>query len=124
MVPLAHTPSMPGLDPRYDRPCNSRDRETNSSSTDGDGGHRGRTLRRIYGMVDHCKEKATNRKQVQNTMIMHGYMLRGGLATKKSCSKTRHIRRGFSLDTICMINIELTRESEGKELQSVKKKSR
>lgn len=62
MVPLAQTPSSPGFSPRLDRPCNSRAKETYSSSTKGDGGHRG-ACRRRNGMVRSTK--------IQSSSLMH-----------------------------------------------------
>lgn len=41
-VPLAQTPSTPGFSPSMESPDNSRERDSTSSSTDGEGGHRGR----------------------------------------------------------------------------------
>ena len=49
MVPLAQTPSTPGFSPSMVSPYNSRERDSASSSTDGEGGHRGRL--RQNGMV-------------------------------------------------------------------------
>lgn len=63
-VPLAQTPSPPGLGPRPDRPRHSRDRDSHSSSTHGEGGHRGADMAKCQ--TEHRTWAGERQKELDN----------------------------------------------------------
>lgn len=60
-APLVWTSSAPGFAPSLERPCNSRERDCGSSSTQGAGGHWTRTLREAREEVIVDYEFATGK---------------------------------------------------------------